>query len=273
MTGGIPQQATDTHLNTDLQSHGKEEIWSCGGNFMKFEVLLLFPRLQMCGLSKQSWSDFFSVIGGHVTKYPFTCAGLEECLKKANASAASEVFHFLSSSTAWIFPFYFQLPLPAWRNLFSASWIFCGGRYQPGCIGIFWPAEGTSQPVAASKKWNNPSSTLRSKRTWVQALPWFSTRSLSLPALDTDLKSQKGLYSGPSRRNTPLFFLSFFFFLWYPLGIRGYQGFSDLFQGTRWVSGYNRVSEEKCRGLVFVQGLKASAQAFTHHKNRWERGL
>jgi hypothetical protein len=26
MTGGIPQQATDTHLDTDFQSHGKEEI-------------------------------------------------------------------------------------------------------------------------------------------------------------------------------------------------------------------------------------------------------
>jgi hypothetical protein len=26
---------------------------------------------------------------------------------------------------------YFQAPFRAWRNLFSASWIFCGGRYQP----------------------------------------------------------------------------------------------------------------------------------------------
>jgi hypothetical protein len=44
MTGGIPQQATDTHLDTDFQSHGKEEIWSCGGNFMKFEVLFVVPK-------------------------------------------------------------------------------------------------------------------------------------------------------------------------------------------------------------------------------------
>jgi hypothetical protein len=29
------------------------------------------------------------------------------------------------------FSFVFSAPLPAWRNLFSASWIFCGGRYQP----------------------------------------------------------------------------------------------------------------------------------------------
>jgi hypothetical protein len=29
------------------------------------------------------------------------------------------------------------------------------GRYQPGCTKIFWPAEGTSQPVTISKKWKN----------------------------------------------------------------------------------------------------------------------
>ncbi len=36
------------------------------------------------------------------------------------------------------FSFVFSAPLPAWRNLFSASGIFCGGKYQPGCTGIFW---------------------------------------------------------------------------------------------------------------------------------------
>jgi hypothetical protein len=35
--------------------------------------------------------------------------------------------------------------LPVWRNLFLASGMFCSGRYQPGCTGIFWPVEGTSQ--------------------------------------------------------------------------------------------------------------------------------
>jgi hypothetical protein len=39
------------------------------------------------------------------------------------------------------FSFVFSAALPAWRNLFSASTIFCGGRYQPGCSGIFWPAK------------------------------------------------------------------------------------------------------------------------------------
>jgi hypothetical protein len=80
----------------------------------------------------------------------------------------------------------------------SASRIFCGGRYQPGSTKIFWLAEGTSQPVTISKKWKNPSSDLHRKRTWVQALPWISTCSLGLPASGTDLKSRKGLYSGPS---------------------------------------------------------------------------
>ncbi len=50
------------------------------------------------------------------------------------------------------FSFVFSSPLLAWRNLFSASGIFCVGRYQPGCTGIFWPAEGTSQTVTISKK-------------------------------------------------------------------------------------------------------------------------
>jgi hypothetical protein len=58
------------------------------------------------------------------------------------------------------FSFVFSSPLPAWRNLFSASGIFCGGRWYPSCTGILWPA--AYQPKA----------------------------------LGTGLKSQKGLYSG-----------------------------------------------------------------------------
>ncbi len=51
------------------------------------------------------------------------------------------------------FSFVFSAPSPARRNLFSASGIFCGRRYQPGSTGIFWPAESTRQPVIISKKW------------------------------------------------------------------------------------------------------------------------
>jgi hypothetical protein len=36
-----------------------------------------------------------------------------------------------------VFSFVFSAPSLAWRNLFSASGIFCGGRYQPGSTGIF----------------------------------------------------------------------------------------------------------------------------------------
>jgi hypothetical protein len=63
--------------------------------------------------------------------------------------------------------------------------IFCGGRYQPGWSGIFWPTEGTSQPVIISKNWKNLSSALRRKRTWGEALLWFWTCSLGLPASGT----------------------------------------------------------------------------------------
>jgi hypothetical protein len=61
------------------------------------------------------------------------------------------------------FSFVFSAPLPAWRNLFSASGSFCGGRYQPGFTGIFCAVEGTSQSVTICKKWKNPSSALRRK--------------------------------------------------------------------------------------------------------------
>ncbi len=41
------------------------------------------------------------------------------------------------------FSFVFSAPLPARRNLFSASGIFYGRRYQPGYnTRNFWPAEG-----------------------------------------------------------------------------------------------------------------------------------
>jgi hypothetical protein len=95
------------------------------------------------------------------------------------------------------FFFVFSPPLPAWRNLFSARFQHAQssvveGPDQPGCTGIFWPTEGASQPVTISKKWKNPSSSFRRERTWVQALLWFSTYSLGLPAWDTDLKSREG---------------------------------------------------------------------------------
>jgi hypothetical protein len=70
--------------------------------------------------------------------------------------------------------------------------------------GIFWPSEGTSQPVIISKRWKNPSSALRRKRTpEYRAFHYFRPVlgfrfSLGLPASGTDLKSRKGLYSGPS---------------------------------------------------------------------------
>ncbi len=122
------------------------------------------------------------------------------------------------------FSFVFSAPLPAQRNLFSACGILCGGRYPPGCTGIFWLAESNSQHVTISKKWKNPSCALRRKRTWV-------------PASGIDLKSRKGLYIKPLR-----FFLvdlevhlqgvnshgcifnfgnahAIFFFSWYPVGM------------------------------------------------------
>jgi len=56
---------------------------------------------------------------------------------------------------------------------------------------LYW--DFTNQPVTISKKWKNPSYVLRRKRTWVQALPWFSTCSLGLRASGADLKITEGL--------------------------------------------------------------------------------
>jgi len=67
-------------------------------------------------------------------------------------------------STAWVFHLYFSAPLPAWRNLFSATGIFCDGRYQPGCTGIFWLAEGTCHYFLKVKK---SQLCFTWKRTWV----------------------------------------------------------------------------------------------------------
>jgi hypothetical protein len=54
----------------------------------------------------------------------------------------------------------------------------------------------------------------------------------------------------------------------------GYQGFKIFFSivlaGYQGITGYHK---KKYGGLVFVQGIEASAQAFTLHKNIWERGL
>jgi hypothetical protein len=72
------------------------------------------------------------------------------------------------------FSFVYSVPLPAWRNLFSASGIFCGGRYQPGCTRIFWLVEGTCHYFLKVKK---SQLCFRRKRTWVHALLWFSTCS------------------------------------------------------------------------------------------------
>jgi hypothetical protein len=71
--------------------------------------------------------------------------------------------------------------------------------------------EGTSQTVLGSsnhpkvppavtisKQYKNLSSALHRKGILVQVLLWFLTCSLGLLALGTDLKSRKGLYSGPS---------------------------------------------------------------------------
>ncbi len=93
---------------------------------------------------------------------------------------------------------YFQLPYLPEETYFQ----------QAGSSGV----EGTSQPITISKKWKNPSSERPRKRTWVQALPWFSTCSFGLPALGTD----------------PILYFLFFFLMRRPLNTRGRKSNESL---------------------------------------------
>jgi len=100
------------------------------------------------------------------------------------------------SIPAWIFPLYFQLPYVPEETCFQqAGSCAVEGTSQVVLGSSDHGKVGTSQVVTISEKWKNPSS---GKGTWVQALLWFPTCSLGLPASGTDLKSRKGLYSGPS---------------------------------------------------------------------------
>jgi hypothetical protein len=59
-------------------------------------------------------------------------------------------FYFKNVKHCLDFSLVFSAPLPVWRNLFSASGIFCSRRYLPGCTGIFWLVKGTSQAALGS---------------------------------------------------------------------------------------------------------------------------
>ncbi len=174
----------------------QNDVLQAGGNWSARRMLVRFlTRITFISITTLfgAMFPFFGDIlelGGAMIVFPLDFALVHHMYLKVR---------YLSVNHSLGFSFVFSAPLPAWRNLFPASGIFCSGRYQQGCTGIFWPVEGTSQPVTISKKWKNPSSALRRKRTCVQTLPWFLTCSLSLLASGTDLKSQKGLYSGLSR--------------------------------------------------------------------------
>jgi hypothetical protein len=118
------------------------------------------------------------------------------------------------------FSFLFSGPVLGWRNLFSSSGIFRRGRSQPGCTRTFWRAEGTSQaglgPSDQEKVPASLSLSLQSEKIlsllyvrkghlstghsviW-DLSPRLVEASTCFPlASHTDLKSLKGLYSGPS---------------------------------------------------------------------------
>ncbi len=97
-----------------------------------------------------------------------------------------------SVKQCWNFSFEFSAPLPAWRSLFSASRIFCCGRYQPGCTGI---SDQSKVPPSLSlflKSEKFPVSLYIGKGPEYRRFC-----SLGLPTSGTDFKSRKSMYSGP----------------------------------------------------------------------------
>ncbi len=70
---------------------------------------------------------------------------------------------------------------------------FCGGRYQPGCTGIFWPAEGTSQPVTISKKVKKSELCF----TWDKDLSTGPSMIWDLFLRPTDLRHRSQITEGP----------------------------------------------------------------------------
>ncbi len=102
--------------------------------------------------------------------------------------------NFKLGYTAWIFSLYFQLPyLPEetcfqqagpWKIPVRLCWdlLTTTRRYQPACHYF--------KKVKKSQLWKKDLS--------YRPFSWFSTCSLSLPTSGTDLKSRKGLCSGPS---------------------------------------------------------------------------
>ncbi len=158
------------------------------------EIINFVPS---CWIHRPGFTPSKALGTGHILKFR---PALNSCLRQQTLISGTpypwgRTYHVKQCLD---FSFVFSAPLPAWRNLFSESGIFCGGRYQPGSTGIFWPAEPTSQPVIISKKWKKFSSALHRESTWVQAPPWFLTCSIGLPGSGTDLNSWKGFYSGTS---------------------------------------------------------------------------
>ncbi len=102
---------------------------------------------------------------------------------------------YLSVRLSLGFSFVFSAPLPAWGNLFSASGIFCSGRYQQGCTGISdqWKVSVSLSLFLKSEK--IPALLYVGKGHVYRPFPDFWPEGL---ASGTDLQSQKGLYSGLS---------------------------------------------------------------------------
>ncbi len=213
MTGGIPQQATDTHINNWFSvtwEGGNLKLW---GKFYEIWSPFVVPKTSDVWVVKaelimdiKSWSDFFSVIGVHVTKYIFTSL-VWGVFEKSQCLCCLGGVPF-SSSTAWIFPLYFQLPYLPEETCFQ----------QAGSSVV----EGTSQAVLgssdqrkvpaslSSKKWKNPSSASRRKRTWLQAHPVIFQPFPQPTGLGHRSQITKALVLRPFYTKHPSLFLPFY---------------------------------------------------------------
>jgi hypothetical protein len=122
--------------------------------------------------------------GGNTYSQVFKISKFEYAYTRSNSNSFPK-----HKSTVWIFPLYFQLPYLPEETCFQ-QW---GSS----------PVEGTSQAVlGSSNQLKVPTSLslfLKSEKNPSSASPKEKDLNIGpLPVFGTDLKSRKGLYSGPS---------------------------------------------------------------------------
>ncbi len=120
------------------------QCWTTLGPAMQNYVPILWVTTNMQNgrclkkvfIGQPQYSSRLDMVGKQIHKV-FKISNFEYAYRRSNSNSFPK-----RKSTVWIFPLCFQLPyLPEetcfQQWMFSTMGIFCSGRYQPGCTGIF----------------------------------------------------------------------------------------------------------------------------------------